>query len=123
MRTTAGDIAAWDCRPEFISQRGQAELVRPSRRGILAKDGIHLGCLEHLPRTHLDGAALQLADGTPVIGLTLRYDRLDNFWFCLLHELSRCRPPHGRRKWDEPLSTIWPPWRRGPTRSERRRGR
>jgi HTH-type transcriptional regulator/antitoxin HigA len=41
-----------------------------------------------LPRTHLDGAALQLADGIPVIGLTLRYDRLDNFWFCLLHELA-----------------------------------
>lgn len=29
-----------------------------------------------------------LADGTPVIGMTLRYDRLDNFWFCLLHELT-----------------------------------
>ena len=27
-------------------------------------------------------------DSTPVIGLTLRYDRLDNFWFCLLHELA-----------------------------------
>ena len=49
---------------------------------------MHLMCVEHLPRTHLDGAALQLADGTPVIGLTLRYDRLDNFWFCLLHELA-----------------------------------
>jgi HTH-type transcriptional regulator / antitoxin HigA len=55
---------------------------------FLGKHGIHLICLEHLPRTHLDGAALQLADGTPVIGLTLRYDRLDNFWFCLLHELA-----------------------------------
>jgi len=54
----------------------------------LAKHGIHFVCLPHLPRTHLDGAALQLADGTPVIGLTLRYDRLDNFWFCLLHELA-----------------------------------
>jgi len=57
-------------------------------REFLARHGIHLVCLEHLPRTHLDGAALQLADGTPVIGLTLRYDRLDNFWFCLLHELA-----------------------------------
>jgi HTH-type transcriptional regulator/antitoxin HigA len=55
---------------------------------FLAKHGIHLVPLEHLPRTHLDGAALQLADGTPVIGLTLRYDRVDNFWFCLLHELA-----------------------------------
>ena len=55
---------------------------------FLAKHGIHLVCRQHLPRTHLDGAAMQLADGTPVIGLTLRYDRLDNFWFCLLHELA-----------------------------------
>jgi HTH-type transcriptional regulator/antitoxin HigA len=55
---------------------------------FMAKHGIHLICVEHLLRTHLDGAALQLAAGTPVIGLTLRYDRLDNFWFCLLHELA-----------------------------------
>ena len=29
-----------------------------------------------------------MGDGTPVVGLTLRYDRIDNFWFCLLHELA-----------------------------------
>jgi len=54
----------------------------------LAKHGIPLVTVPHLPRTYLDGAALKLADGTPVIGLTLRYDRVDNFWFCLLHELA-----------------------------------
>ena len=42
----------------------------------------------HLSNTYLDGAAMLLDDGTPVIGMTLRYDRLDNFWFCLLHELT-----------------------------------
>ena len=41
-----------------------------------------------LPKTYLDGAALRLDDERPVIGLTLRYDRIDNFWFCLLHELA-----------------------------------
>jgi HTH-type transcriptional regulator / antitoxin HigA len=55
---------------------------------FLGKYGIHVIYLPHLPRTHLDGAALMLANGTPVIGLTLRYDRLDNFWFCLCHELA-----------------------------------
>jgi len=55
---------------------------------LLEKNGIHLIYLPHLPKTYLDGVALQLSDGTPVIGLTLRYDRLDNFWFNLLHELS-----------------------------------
>lgn len=57
-------------------------------REFLEKHGIPLICLAHLRRTHLDGAALQLADGTPVVALTLRYDRLDNFWFCLCHELA-----------------------------------
>jgi HTH-type transcriptional regulator/antitoxin HigA len=55
---------------------------------FLARQGIPLVVVPHLPRTYLDGAALKLADGTPVIGLTLRYDRVDNFWFCLLHELA-----------------------------------
>lgn len=42
----------------------------------------------HLPRTHLDGAAMLLATGHPCIGLTLRQDRADNFWFVLFHELG-----------------------------------
>jgi HTH-type transcriptional regulator/antitoxin HigA len=54
----------------------------------LEKHGIHLIVVPHLPRTYLDGAAILLPDGTPVISLTLRYDRIDYFWFCLLHELA-----------------------------------
>ena len=54
----------------------------------LAQHGIRLLYIPHLPQTYLDGAALLMEDGTPVIGLTLRYDRLDNFWFTLLHELA-----------------------------------
>jgi len=54
----------------------------------LEKHGIHLIVVQHLSKTYLDGAAILLPDGTPIIGLTLRYDRIDNFWFCLLHELA-----------------------------------
>lgn len=57
-------------------------------RDFLAECGIALRVVKHLPRTHLDGAALRLADGRPVVGLTLRYDRIDNFWSTLLHELA-----------------------------------
>jgi len=57
-------------------------------RQHLGQHGIHLIYTPHLPRTHLDGAALLLPDGTPIVAVTLRYDRLDNFWFCLLHELA-----------------------------------
>ena len=56
-------------------------------RTELSKLGIVLVILEHLPGTYLDGAALCRSDGTHVIALTLRHDRLDNFWFTLLHEL------------------------------------
>lgn len=57
-------------------------------REYLQKQGVHLIVVSHLPKTYLDGAAMLMPDGTPVIGLTLRYDRIDNFWFCLLHELA-----------------------------------
>ena len=57
-------------------------------REYLNKQGIHMIVVRHLPRTYLDGAAMLLPDGTPVIGLTLRYDRIDHFWFCLVHELA-----------------------------------
>lgn len=57
-------------------------------RELLAEHGIALVIVPHLPRTHLDGAALRLADDRPAIGLTLRHDRIDAFWFCLLHELA-----------------------------------
>jgi HTH-type transcriptional regulator/antitoxin HigA len=40
-----------------------------------------------MPKTHLDGAAMLGRSGTPIIGLTLRENRLDNFWFTLIHEL------------------------------------
>ena len=54
---------------------------------FLHEHGIGLLVVSHLPRTHLDGAAILALDGKPIIGLTLRYDRVDNFWFNLLHEL------------------------------------
>jgi len=42
----------------------------------------------HLPETYLDGAAILLKEHLPVIALTLRHDRVDNFWFVLMHELA-----------------------------------
>jgi HTH-type transcriptional regulator/antitoxin HigA len=58
------------------------------RAKLLQKHGIALVILPHLPHTYLDGACFKSPSGRPVIGLTLRYDRLDNFWFTLMHELS-----------------------------------
>ncbi|MEN6522855.1 MAG: XRE family transcriptional regulator [Anaerolineaceae bacterium] len=52
----------------------------------LKEVGIVLIIEPMLPNTYLDGAALLYGD-KPVIGLTLRYDRIDNFWFVLMHEV------------------------------------
>ena len=57
-------------------------------REFLMKHGIHLIVVQHLARTYLDGGAFLLPDGNAIIGFTLRHDRLDNFWFTLLHELA-----------------------------------
>ena len=55
---------------------------------FLRKSGIHLIVESQLPRTFLDGAAIRLSETSRIVALTLRYDRLDNFWFVLLHELA-----------------------------------
>jgi HTH-type transcriptional regulator/antitoxin HigA len=76
------------------SDQAGAALARLSRKpdgparaaGALRKFGVVLVVLEHLPGTYLDGAAMCRGDGIPVIALTLRHNRLDNFWFTLLHE-------------------------------------
>ncbi|HEY1929854.1 MAG TPA: ImmA/IrrE family metallo-endopeptidase [Caulobacteraceae bacterium] len=57
----------------------------------LADVGIASVILPHLPGTHLDGAAMRGPDGTPIIALTLRHDRIDNFWFTLFHELAHVK--------------------------------
>jgi HTH-type transcriptional regulator/antitoxin HigA len=48
--------------------------------------GIRLIVQPHLPQTHIDGAVFLINDEA-VIGMTLRHDRIDNFWFVLFHEL------------------------------------
>ncbi len=76
---------------EFM--RNVASLSLEEKGPLVAKDflekhGIVLVVEPHFARTYLDGATLLFNKDNPVIGLTLRYDRLDNFWFTLMHELA-----------------------------------
>lgn len=57
----------------------------------IEEHGIPVVIEERLDKTFLDGAAIQLPDGRPMIALTLRFDRLDNFWFTLFHELAHVK--------------------------------
>lgn len=68
----------------------------------LRKNGICVVIESHLKGTHVDGAALKDQDGLPIIALTLRYDRLDYFWFTLLHEISHL----WKHPFDESLAYV-----------------
>jgi HTH-type transcriptional regulator/antitoxin HigA len=67
----------------------------------LNKAGIALLALPHLAHTYLDGAIFMTEGKRPIIAMTLRYDRLDNYWFVLLHELGHLKLGHltGDRSW------------------------
>lgn len=55
---------------------------------LLAQKGIAVIYCRSLPGMKVDGAAFKLSSGNPVIGMSLRYPRLDYFWFTLMHELA-----------------------------------
>jgi HTH-type transcriptional regulator/antitoxin HigA len=76
-------------RKKAARQLAQVSILANWQKQVAAtlrRLGIVFIALEHLPGTFLDGAAMCRGDGVPVIALTLRHDRLDNFWFTLLHE-------------------------------------
>lgn len=54
---------------------------------MLMDVGVHFVVLPHLQKTYLDGATLWLNE-RPAIAMTLRYDRIDYFWFTLMHEIA-----------------------------------
>jgi HTH-type transcriptional regulator/antitoxin HigA len=55
---------------------------------ILAEAGVRFVIVEFLPGSKIDGAAFWLDENSPVIALSLRFDRIDNFWFVLRHEIE-----------------------------------
>lgn len=106
-------VHAWRCRvldrastldlPPYEAKALDADFIRDLTKlsrfptgPVLAQQALHevgiaLVVEPHLTGTHLDGAAIWHPDGFPVIALTLRHDRLDNFWFTLFHELGHVK--------------------------------
>jgi HTH-type transcriptional regulator/antitoxin HigA len=88
---TSGRLGDFELNDAWLS-----ELVSLTRdengprkaRDLLRENGIALVIERHLSGTYLDGAAMISPMELPVVALTLRYDRLDNFWFVLFHELG-----------------------------------
>jgi HTH-type transcriptional regulator/antitoxin HigA len=78
----------------FLELIGKLRDLRSSEQDVskiphvLSEYGIRFVIVEHLPKTRIDGAALWLGPESPVIALSLRFDRIDAFWFTLAHELA-----------------------------------
>jgi HTH-type transcriptional regulator / antitoxin HigA len=78
----------------FRSLLGSPEGARKVPR-ILAECGIRYVIVESLPAAKIDGVCFWLNDRSPVIGMSLRHDRIDNFWFVLRHECEHVLQNHG----------------------------
>lgn len=63
---------------------------------VLAGAGIRFVIVESLPHAKIDGVCFWLGDSSPVIGMSIRHDRIDNFWFVLRHELEHVIQGHSK---------------------------
>lgn len=84
--------------PEVIAAL-QEKLAHPEATqdvpSILAKAGIRFVIVEALPGSKIDGACFWLDKASPVIALSFRFDRIDNFWHTLMHELDHVEHKEG----------------------------
>jgi HTH-type transcriptional regulator/antitoxin HigA len=60
---------------------------------VLTECGVRFVLVESLPGAKIDGVCFWL-DGSPVIGMSCRHDRIDNFWFVLRHEIEHVLQRH-----------------------------
>lgn len=62
---------------------------------LLEECGVRFVIVETLPKAKIDGVCFWEGD-QPIIGMTTRHDRIDNFWFVLRHELEHVLNGDGR---------------------------
>jgi HTH-type transcriptional regulator/antitoxin HigA len=72
--------------------------VEEARRvpAVLAKAGIRFLIVAPLPHSKIDGVCFWLDEGSPVIALSLRFDRIDWFWHTLMHEMDHLKNGEGK---------------------------
>jgi HTH-type transcriptional regulator/antitoxin HigA len=63
---------------------------------IMAECGVRFVLVESLAAAKIDGVCFWLNEHSPVIGMSLRFDRIDNFWFVLRHETEHLLQLHGQ---------------------------
>lgn len=102
VKQIAKDMLVAKYSPEAV--RTAIERLKPLRAGlpdirrvpkVLMEAGIRFVIVEALPSSKIDGVCFWLNDFAPVIGMSLRHDRIDNFWFVLRHEIEHVAQRHG----------------------------
>jgi HTH-type transcriptional regulator/antitoxin HigA len=79
-----------ECESELRKLAAYSAEIRKVPALLLAH-GVRLVIVEGLSGAKMDGFATRLDDDSPVIGLSLRYDRLDSIWFTIGHEWSHIK--------------------------------
>lgn len=74
---------------------------------ILWGCGVRFVLVEALPSAKIDGVCVWI-DGQPAIGMTLRYNRPDNFCFVLRHEIEHVLREDGKEETFAPVDEISP---------------
>ncbi|MGB7984824.1 MAG: HigA family addiction module antitoxin [Terracidiphilus sp.] len=64
---------------------------------LLSECGVRFIIVEKLPNSKIDGVCFWLNEHSPVIGMSIQRDTIDNFWFVLRHELEHVLRKHGRK--------------------------
>lgn len=62
---------------------------------VLSEAGIRFLIVEPLPHTKIDGVCFWLDADSPVVALSVRYDRIDWFWHTLMHEMAHVKNKDG----------------------------
>lgn len=70
---------------------------------VLAKGGVRFLLIESFPKGKIDGACFWLNNFSPVIVIAMKYDRIDHFWYLLMHE---CGHVKNRDAQDKPILDI-----------------
>jgi HTH-type transcriptional regulator / antitoxin HigA len=81
----------------FKEMRSEQDAIRHIPR-LFDDVGIRFVVVETLPGSKIDGVCFWLGAGAPVIGMSLRFDRIDNFWFVLRHECAHVLHEHGKNR-------------------------
>ena len=82
-------FSAKGVKPAKTKLRKLAAYSKEARHvpGVLAECGIRFVVIEPIPGVKIDGASFWLEDG-PAIAISMRHDRIDGFWFTLMHEMA-----------------------------------